>query len=178
MKAVYAFLVATFLTLSLTSFAPSYTHTDSNAFLGDKYSTSSHIQDPIGVEKVRKALNSVGGGNVSIAFGLVGNCGTALIDACVQDRSTIYIKKSLPNREYQSLRSLMAHEYAHVITTIWTSWHDIRASPAYELFKKDYEFIADCMAIERVGFSSAGYDYTCSDEQLESASRLWTSNWN
>lgn len=142
------------------------------------YAYKSSIVEDLRFTNVRDALNSVGGGSIALVLGTSEGCKNLPVSACVDDSNVIYIDESVLTLSSYELRGLMAHEFAHVVTTVWVNFDSKWQTYAFEAFEGDWEWMADCMAVQRVGYTSTHYDYSCSSDQLIVASKLWNNKWS
>lgn len=136
--------------------------------------------EPVELAAARAVLNALGGGTVRLVLGTDTGCRHLLVTACVwpDDGAVIYLGEEAAAKDSHYLRGLLAHEFAHVVTTVWVSEANVWTTPAYKLFDGDMELLADCMAIARAGYTSTNYDNNCTPAQLTTARNLWAGDWS
>lgn len=121
-----------------------------------------------GYDRVRAALDRVGGGGVALQE-FSGACGGASAAACASSSGVIFFSPGLASWPDGRLRWAMAHELAHIHQ--FRVWGSLMASGSYaSLFGGNVELLANCMAAQR-GYGSA--NVSCSGAQLGFAGAIW-----
>lgn len=122
-----------------------------------------------GYDRVRAALNRVGGGGVPLQeYG--GACGGGSAAACASSAGVIYFTAGLAGWSDGRLHWAMAHELAHIHQ--FRVWGSLQASGAYAaLYGGNIELLANCMAAVR-GYPSGAV--SCSGAQLDFGAAIWS----
>jgi len=100
-------------------------------------------------------------------------CGDINNYGCVMSSnpSNIEILSIISNESDHFINGLVAHELAHVVVNRMGITAFL---PKYlGSFDNDQEWIADCMAMQKVGYIVSEYGYSCSDEQLDVSQEIW-----
>lgn len=119
-----------------------------------------------GFDRVRHALDRVGGGGVPLYES--GDCAGGNSPACASSEGYIKYRADLTDWDEDRLLWAMAHELAHIHQ--FRVWGDLNASDAYaQYFGADPEFLANCMAAVRGYPGSVG----CDPGQQEWAAGIW-----
>ncbi|MDN3496799.1 hypothetical protein QL996_12735 [Planococcus sp. APC 4015] len=134
------------------------------------WSGSSAAAGPVsgGYDRVRAALDRVGGGHVRLEE-FAGACGGGTAAACASP-GVIRFTPGLASWSDARLHWAMTHELAH--TYQFPIWGALVSSNGYSsLFGGNIELLANCMAAQR-GYGSA--NVSCSGAQLQWAGAIWT----
>lgn len=119
-----------------------------------------------GFERVRQALDQVGGSGVGLYES--SSCAGGEAPACANSEGYIKYRADIASWSMPRLQWAMAHELAHIHQ--FRVWGALNAAPAYaSLFGSDPEFLANCMALVRGYPGSQG----CGPEQQAWASAIW-----
>lgn len=130
------------------------------------------------VSRLRQALINVGAGNIPMTE-TTAPCGNSSYVACVNPSqgARIFVHPRLNTYAWNKTVFIMAHEYAHIVTAVYTPYGSKYNTPAYNAFGGNYERMADCMALVKLGYMLSSYGTTCSSSQRTYASRLWQGIW-
>lgn len=121
-----------------------------------------------GYERVRAALNTVGGSGVALEQ-YEGACGTVSAAACARPSGVIQFTAGLATWSSGRLHWAMAHELAHIRQ--FAVWGALTRSAGYSsLFGGNIELLANCMALQR-GYGSG--NTSCSGAQLDWSAAIW-----
>lgn len=119
-----------------------------------------------GFERVRQALDQVGGAGVGLYES--SSCAGGEAPACANSGGYIKYRADIASWSMPRLQWAMAHELAHIYQ--FRVWGALNDAPAYvSLFGSDPEFLANCMALVRGYPGSQG----CGPEQQAWASAIW-----
>lgn len=123
-----------------------------------------------GLQIARKALNDVGGGNYCLAASEV-VCNNPKAVGCAYGGGKIEVAVSYLNKySYYDWYTIMLHETAHQVQYS----NKILTTPEFKnIFNNDIEWLAECMSLARMPDYNSGYNYSCSQEQLNIAARAW-----
>lgn len=121
-----------------------------------------------GYDRVRAALDRVGGGGVPLQE-FAGACGGGSAAACASSSGVILFTPGLASWSDGRLHWAMAHELSHIHQ--FRVWGSLMASGSYaSLFGGNIELLANCMAAQR-GYGSG--NVSCSAAQLGFAGAIW-----
>jgi hypothetical protein len=119
----------------------------------------------------RRALDAVGGTDIMLGTAPV-VCGLKNSLACAYPTGVILLVKDFADKDYDFYYPVMMHEYAHQIQYKYRE--SMEDSEGYEeLFNKDIEWLADCMAAAKIPGYSSNYHYKCSPAQVEYGAAAW-----
>jgi hypothetical protein len=119
----------------------------------------------------RKALDAVGGTDIMLGAAPV-VCGREDSMACAYPTGVILLAEDFANENYEFYYPVLMHEYAHQIQ--YRNNDDMEYSQGYEeLFGKDREWLADCMAAAKIPGYSSNYRYECSSAQVAYGAKAW-----
>ena len=119
----------------------------------------------------RLALDAVGGLDIKLgAAPLV--CGREDSMACAYPTGVILMVEDYADENYDFYYPVMMHEYAHQVQ--FKHGQELDRSSQYEqLFGRDGEWLADCMAASKIPGYSSNYQYECSQAQKEYGAGAW-----
>ncbi|MET0813119.1 MAG: hypothetical protein ABWY03_08700 [Microbacterium sp.] len=124
---------------------------------------------PGGYERVRAALDRVGGGGVPLQQ-FDGACGGGSAAACASSTGVIFFTAALGGWSDGRLHWAMAHELAHIHQ--FRVWGQLQSSGSYAaLYGGNIELLANCMAAQR-GYPSGSV--SCSGAQIEFGAAIWS----
>lgn len=124
----------------------------------------------------RQALDAVGGVNIMLGTAPV-VCGLDNSLACAYPTGVILFAEESANEDYDFFYAVMMHEYAHQIQ--YKHREKMENAAGYrELFQKDIEWLADCMAAARIPGYTSNYHYSCTNAQIEYGRQAWKGNYS
>ena len=148
------------------------TKTGNNRNDPSKSNPQGNTQNIPGLDIVRQALNDVGGGWVNLGAADV-VCSLDWAAACAHPGGYIEVDTEYLGQSYDWWYPIMLHEYAHQIQFI--HWTNLQSAPRYQqLFGNDIEWLTECMSQARMPDYYSTYGYSCSQEQVNYGSGVWS----